>query len=216
MMFKSLIVLAGLILLPVLTSSQNGPERETVSVGSQAVDAPRKSTIDGEVEYYFPFYFYLNPSDPTDRLIIARTNRGWMIRFLGENHKTDVFVDGKEADENDPSIKLYMQDGPIRFYLPTNTREDLSQANWQHESCHYQKIDDSYELVTNVERVWTLLIQSRCSDHPATAARYLYREGSGLISIILGELKVEGGKEVFHQDKMYFLDTETVGFGLSK
>jgi len=167
------------------------------------------------------FHVYDNAIDLTDRFTVWLGPNSGGIQTLrgGAIAGTEV----KEPDDIDPSVKLYMRDGPIRFFLPTGDLKAQSQSVWQYRKCEYrvqQKEDVSIGIkptgeIYEDEAAWSGIIESRCKDSPNSVAWYYYGIYSGLRAITIGETNTTGEGEAesrFRQNKTYVLNG-TPGFG---
>jgi hypothetical protein len=143
-------------------------------------------------------------------------------KILSEQYS--VLAEIKNANDDDPSIKLYMSNGPIRFYLPTGDIDALPQPSWRYKNCVYHILDTTriYEFdadkrgVTN-NKFLRALVESRCDDSPQNVVRYLYDELSGLFAITFGKISGSGnGESTFQLSESYFIRDTRYGFGISR
>lgn len=149
--------------------------------------------------------------------LIYKSNTGQVISE-GRSFVAEI----KTADEADPSIKLYVPDGPIRFYLPDSNINALPRANWRFRDCTYKIVDTTEDMkyfngivsegaATGLLR---FLVESRCDDSPRAAVRYLFDVDTGLLSFTLGDIAEMGnGEQVFQPKDSYFFTFGHYAFG---
>jgi len=152
--------------------------------------------------------------------IVYGSNPGQVIRYGGRSMAAEI----KVANETDPSIRLYMTSGPLRFYVPSGDITTLRQPNWQYKDCNYRIVDrttsfgDVGPLSKNLrdEKLWRFLVESECNDTPRTVVRYLFDVNAGLLSFTIGNRSNSESDELMFQPiESYFFVTGRYGFGAS-
>jgi hypothetical protein len=124
----------------------------------------------------------------------------------------NVEAELKEADDTDPSIIAYMEQGPIRFYLPTGDVDSLSTPIWRYRGCDYGIVDRRGTYGDDPftgDLDWEVIVEARCKA-PKSRAIYYFDERSGLHAVtVMNFDDAEAGR------RTYFLigSTTTNGFG---
>lgn len=135
---------------------------------------------------------------------------------------TDMPTDMKLPDEEDPSVFVYMDRGPIRYYLPTTDIHSLKSPDWRYRECDFHVVkllnEANYEFTLPSQRpyrkFWRALIEARCDDPPGVAVQYLIGAAGQLLAFTIGELSESNdSEEVFQPKETYFLTNDLRGFG---